>query len=221
MTKIQIYSHFKLPITMDPLKFGKLLDESNNKFIIQLSTKNIAVIKHYDKENFIRIFKNGDLVLEFRDKFMTENSFIRTINDTKFLFENDKLITTQIINALGSNTIFTNNNNPFYFTFETNNQIVSWFYLAYCHFKLLFFNYRGWSFIDWIITIYLYSIIFIIIFIIPSFIISNILFPTISQLDSCIINSFVFTSLLNKEMKGNIIKLRRTLKRNAWDEYKI
>jgi uncharacterized ubiquitin-like protein YukD len=106
MTKIQVYSHFKLPITMDPLKFGKLIDQSNNKFILQLTTKNIAVINHYDKENFIRIFKNGDLVLEFRDKFISENSFIRTLNDTKFLFENDKLISTQIINASGSITIF-------------------------------------------------------------------------------------------------------------------
>jgi hypothetical protein len=96
---------------MDPLKFGKLLDQTNNKFIIQLTTKNVAVINHYDKENFIKIFKNGDLVLEFRDKFINENSFIRTLNDTKFLFENDKLISTQIFSALGS--IF-DSNNPLY-----------------------------------------------------------------------------------------------------------
>lgn len=101
MTKFQIYSHYKLPITMDPLKYGKLLDEINNKFIMQLSTKNIAIIKQLEEENFVRIFKNGDLVLEFRDKSLQENSFIRYINDTRFLFENDKLISTQIFNALG------------------------------------------------------------------------------------------------------------------------
>jgi hypothetical protein len=95
---------------MDPLKYGKLLDQTNNKFIMQLSTKNIAVINHYEKENFIRIFKNGDLVLEFRDKFINENSFLRTLNDTKFLFENDKLISTQISNALGSITIYEDTN---------------------------------------------------------------------------------------------------------------
>jgi hypothetical protein len=60
MTKFQIYSHYKLPITMDPLKFGKLLDQTNNKFIIQLTTKNVAVINHYEKENFIKIYRNGD-----------------------------------------------------------------------------------------------------------------------------------------------------------------
>jgi hypothetical protein len=110
MTKFQIYSHFKLPITMEPLKYGKLLDQTNNKFIMQLSTKNIAVINHYEKENFIRIFKNGDLVLEFRDKFINENSFLRTLNDTKFLFENDKLISTQISNVSGPVTIYEHTN---------------------------------------------------------------------------------------------------------------
>ena len=114
MTKFQIYSHYKLPITTDPLKFGKLIDQTNNKFIIQLTTKNVAVINHYEKENFVRIFKNGDLVLEFRDKLINENSFIRTLNDTRFLFENDKLVSTQISNASGLITIFDNNNYPLY-----------------------------------------------------------------------------------------------------------
>jgi uncharacterized ubiquitin-like protein YukD len=110
---------------MDPLKYGKLLDQTNNKFIIQLTTKNVAVITHYEKENFIRIFKNGDLVLEFRDKFINENSFIRTLNDTKFLFENDKLISTQILSALGAFTIFNSDNinplkNPIEYFYKTN-----------------------------------------------------------------------------------------------------
>lgn len=106
MTKFQIYSHYKLPITVNPLKYGKLLDQSNNKFIIQLTTKNVAVINHYDKENFIRIFKNGDLVLEYRDKFINENSFIRSINDTKFIFDNDKLISTEILTTASNIKIY-------------------------------------------------------------------------------------------------------------------
>jgi|HubBroStandDraft_1064217.scaffolds.fasta_scaffold09584_3 hypothetical protein len=145
MTKFQIYSHYKLPITTDPLKFGKLLDQTNNKFIIQLTTKNVAVINHYEKENFVRIFKNGDLVLEFRDKFINENSFIRTLNDTKFLFENDKLISTQISNASGSITNFSKNsenNTPFYFIFEPasniqKNPIHSFLYLLYWKLRLI------------------------------------------------------------------------------------
>jgi uncharacterized ubiquitin-like protein YukD len=171
MTKFQIYSHYKLPITLEPLKFGKLLDQTNNKFIIQLTTKNVAVINHYDKENFIRIFKNGDLVLEFRDKFVSETSFIRILNDTKFLFENDKLISTQILNALGPITIF-NTINPFI--------------------KTIFLkNYRAELFI-------LFELFLI-------FIICFVIFP---EVDSVNTSLAVFS-------KGNIIKLRRTLNRNA------
>jgi hypothetical protein len=112
MTKFQIYSHYKLPITKDPLKYGKLLDQTNNKFIIQLSTKNVAVIIQYENENFVRIFKNGDLVLEFlkRDKFTSDTSFIRYINDTRFIFENDKLIETQILSVSGPFTIYEDTN---------------------------------------------------------------------------------------------------------------
>ena len=84
---------------MDRLKYGKLLDQINNKFIIQLTTKNIAIIKQHETENFVKIFKNGDLVLEYKDKSVGEKSFLRYLNDTTFLFENDKLISTQISNA--------------------------------------------------------------------------------------------------------------------------
>ena len=228
MIKTQIYSHYKLPITMNPLKFGKLLDQTNNKFIVQLTTRNVAVINQYDKENYIKFFKNGDLVLEFRDKFISDNSFSRLIGDTKFTFINERIARTEVIVSQGLITIYSDtnsiisNNNPLFFTFEANNQNVSWLYLVYCHFKVLFLHYRSWSFIEWIITIYLYSIIFIIVFVLPIFMIST-LFNNISMLGSplWITNSFVFTCLLNKEMKGNIVKLRRSLNRNAWEEYNI
>jgi tRNA 2-selenouridine synthase SelU len=104
--KYQNYLHYKLPITIDPLKFGKLLDQTNDKFIMLLTTKNVAVIKQCNKENFIRILKNGDLVLEFKDKFINENSFIRTIQDTSFTFENEKLISTQILSTAGNIFIY-------------------------------------------------------------------------------------------------------------------
>jgi hypothetical protein len=122
MTKMQHYSHYKLPITINPLEYGKLLDQSNNKFIMQLPTKNVAVINQYDKENFIRIFKNGDLVLEYKDTIIHDTSFSRFINDTKFIFENNKIISTQILSTSGLITIHEFNNNPLYFTFESNKQ---------------------------------------------------------------------------------------------------
>lgn len=151
MTKFQIYSYYKLPITIEPLKYGKLLDQTNNKFIIQLTTKNVAVINHYEKENFVRIFKNGDLVLEFRDKFINENSFIRTLNDTKFLFDNEKLISTQISNVSGSITIFNSDSNtPLYLIYESTpniNPIHSFLYFLY--WKLRFITWDISTFAEW------------------------------------------------------------------------
>jgi hypothetical protein len=150
---------------MDPLKFGKLLDQTNNKFIIQLTTKNVAVINHYDKENFIRIFKNGDLVLEFRDKFISENSFIRVLNDTKlFLFENDKLISTQISNASGSITIF-NSNNPLYKANSNINPFHKNKLINYIENSIFLKNYRAELFILFeLFLIFLVYIIFFVIF---------------------------------------------------------
>jgi hypothetical protein len=106
MIKFQIYSHYKLPISKDPLKYGKLMDQIDNKYIIQLTTKNVAIIEQFEKENFIKIFKNGDLVLEFKDKFTSDTSFIRYIDNTRFLFENDKLISTQILSRNSSVFIY-------------------------------------------------------------------------------------------------------------------
>jgi hypothetical protein len=135
MIKFQNYSHYKLPISVNPLKYGKLLDQSDNKYIMQLTTKNVAVINQYPNENFIRIFKNGDLILEYRDKILNENSFIRNIHDTKFIFENDKLISTQISSVLGLITVFeSNNNNPLSAKFEpisNKKPIHTFLYLLY------------------------------------------------------------------------------------------
>lgn len=224
MTKYQIYSHYKLPITRDPLKFGKLLDQTNNKFIMQLTTKNIAVINHYEKENFIRIFKNGDLALEFRDKFINENSFIRTINDTRFSFENDKLISTQINNASGLVTIFNSENNyPLYFTYTPSlkiNPIHSFLYLFFWHLKFIFWGNSTYT--DFLVFGYIFFLQ-ILSLLILSYGIFNILsnylttFSLISSNNIGVMTSFLF-GIYPKfySTKPNNIKLRKS--KNNWTD---
>jgi|SRR5580658_5679905 hypothetical protein len=95
--KYQKYSHYLLPIAFEPLKYGKLIEQFDNKYIIQLNTSNILVIKVVDNNNFIRLFRKGDLVLEFTDSKVNETIFTRTISDQRFTFENNKLITTEIL----------------------------------------------------------------------------------------------------------------------------
>jgi hypothetical protein len=40
----QYFHHHKLPITMNPLEYGKLIEKNGNKFTIQVNRTNIALI---------------------------------------------------------------------------------------------------------------------------------------------------------------------------------
>jgi hypothetical protein len=113
--KYQKYSHYLLPIAINPLDYGKLIENLDNKYIIQLNTSNVLVIKVSDNENFIRFFRRGDLMIEFTDKKISDIKFTRTILDQRFTFEKNKLISTEILSVSGSITIFNSNNNtPLY-----------------------------------------------------------------------------------------------------------
>jgi len=96
---------------MDPLKYGKLIEQIGNKFIITLTTPtNIAVIKQINNENFVRIFRKGELIFEYKEIKISDIKFIRIILDQRFTFEKNKLISTEILSALGSVIIFNSNN---------------------------------------------------------------------------------------------------------------
>jgi DNA polymerase type B, organellar and viral len=97
MIKYQNYSNYKLPITINPLEYGKLIEQFDNKFIIQLNTNNVIVIKQIDNENYIKLFRKGDLMFEFKDTIISDNSFIRSISDQRFTFKDGKLISTEIV----------------------------------------------------------------------------------------------------------------------------
>ena len=121
--KYQNYSHYKLPITMEPLKFGKLLEQIGNKYIIQLNTTNVVVISQKQNENFVKFFRKGELMFEFKDVRKSDISFIRTISDQRYTFEKNKLISTEILSTSSNVFIYplhedTNSIliNPFYIT---------------------------------------------------------------------------------------------------------
>jgi len=89
--KYQYYQHFKFPITMDPLKYGKLISKFDNKYIIQLINQNLAIIDIEDKFNKIQLFKEGELKYEWIDRYIDESSFIRDIGQKTFTFVNEEL----------------------------------------------------------------------------------------------------------------------------------
>jgi hypothetical protein len=95
--KFQNYLHYKLPITINPLEYGKLIDQFDNKYIIQLNTSNIIIIKEFDNENYIKFFRKGELMFEFKESKISTNSFVRTLQDKNYTFKDNKLISTEIL----------------------------------------------------------------------------------------------------------------------------
>jgi len=91
----QNYKHYKLPITMNPLDYGKLIlkiDELN-LFILQLpKTNNILILTQKGLTNHIKLYKEGDFRFEYSDQKLSHNSFSRIIDSTKFTFRDNKLV---------------------------------------------------------------------------------------------------------------------------------
>lgn len=86
---------------MKPTEYGTVIEQFNNKYIIQLDTNNVIVITENNNDNFVKFFRKGELKFEFKDERISEKRFCRTIFDQRFTFENNKLISTEILNASG------------------------------------------------------------------------------------------------------------------------
>jgi hypothetical protein len=99
MIKYQNYSHYKLPITINPLEYGKLIEQIGNKYIIHLNTFSILILNKKDNENFVKLFRKGEFIFEFKDLKISENTFYRFIQDQKYTFKNNRLISTEIISV--------------------------------------------------------------------------------------------------------------------------
>ena len=64
LVKTHSYIHYKLPITMNSLKYGKLLYSQGNIYIIQINNNNVIVISEKTKYNYVILYKFGELVLK-------------------------------------------------------------------------------------------------------------------------------------------------------------
>jgi hypothetical protein len=118
MTKYQNYKHYKLPITINPLEYGKLIFKLDNIFIIYVTSFTIAVITKFDEFNEVKFFRKGDLDFIYKDHIIDENTFVRSLDSRKFTFKNNQLINTiktiiqpiimAIITILNSTTLLIN-----------------------------------------------------------------------------------------------------------------
>jgi hypothetical protein len=94
---------------MNPLEYGKLIEQFGNKYVIQLNTTNVVVIQELDNENLVKFFRKGDLMFEYKDLKKSQFRFIRVIQGARFTFEKNKLISTEIFNVSNWITIYSQN----------------------------------------------------------------------------------------------------------------
>lgn len=91
-TNYHNYYHYLFPITFNPLEYGKLIFHSGNNYIVQINLRNVAVIETKEGvENCVKIYKEGQLIFEYTDKYIDQNSYCRVIGKNKFTFINNEL----------------------------------------------------------------------------------------------------------------------------------
>lgn len=90
-TQFHLYHHHKLPITLDPLNYGKLLERFGNTYVIQVNPKNIVIITKNEDGNIVKFYKSGELTYIFKDIIQNENIFIRKLGRKEFIFKNNEL----------------------------------------------------------------------------------------------------------------------------------
>jgi hypothetical protein len=92
MIKYQNYKHYKLPITINPLEYGKLVYQNINFYILCFNKTNLALINQHDLYNQVKFYREGDFIFEYKDHKIDNNSFVRSLDNKKFTFKNGELI---------------------------------------------------------------------------------------------------------------------------------
>jgi DNA polymerase type B, organellar and viral len=92
MTKFQNYRKYRLPITINPLEYGKLIYQNINFYVMFINNRNLALIDQNDLYNQVKIYTNGELNFEYKDHKLENNCFVRSIENNKFTFKDNKII---------------------------------------------------------------------------------------------------------------------------------
>ena len=87
----QDYQHHKLPITMNPLEYGKLIEQIDNKYWIQINKTNSVIINQINDENIVKLYRSGELRYKYIDKKVDNFTFTRTLENKQFTFKNNEL----------------------------------------------------------------------------------------------------------------------------------
>jgi len=94
--KLQSHYKYKFPVSFDPLDYGTLIEQVDNKYWLQVNKVNSVVITCEDDINKVKLFKSGKLLFTWEDRKVDANTFIRTIDRNQYTFENNELKLTTI-----------------------------------------------------------------------------------------------------------------------------
>jgi hypothetical protein len=92
---LQNYKNNNLVISFNPLDYGKVINITklvNETLYILKDKDNLIKILNSENQNSIEIFKNDDVIIKFNDFKISENKFMRVLDNKKFYFENNKEI---------------------------------------------------------------------------------------------------------------------------------
>ena len=80
---------------MNPLQYGTLLEKFDNTYVIAVNNNTTAYISVYDNEkekyNLIKFYKNTKFLYEWKDTFISDNSFKREIGKSIYTYENKEI----------------------------------------------------------------------------------------------------------------------------------
>jgi hypothetical protein len=86
------YSQYKLPIAFNPMDYKNVLKITNYDYICILPNHDVIQIKLVNKSSTkCKLLHNNELILEYSDTKVNDNTFIRKINNNKYYFEKGKL----------------------------------------------------------------------------------------------------------------------------------
>src|SRR5579863_10324717 len=97
MLNFQNYRKYRLPITINPLEYGKLIYHNTNIYIMHINIRSLALITKFDTHNQVKLYSNGDLIFEYKDHKIDDNSFVRSIEGNKFTLINKIILVLTVI----------------------------------------------------------------------------------------------------------------------------
>jgi len=90
------YNKLNLPVSLNHLDYGKIIKiinvQNGEIYVVQNSLDQIVMISKFKNHNEVEFFKSGISLIKFKDEFISENKFVRIIDNKKFYFENNKQV---------------------------------------------------------------------------------------------------------------------------------